>query len=180
MFRSVKSVLTMLLAIAVSAGVVGCSEKITDTVNNTGYTRPEPAPDPGPQGPTGFIKLTLDQPIETQGCYLTFETFTTSRPSTLKIASYADPEQEEFPSVMLQAQVDVDSATALAGASIQAEAYVMTAEGGAVWHSIPGMVEVKITSVTGSKVVGEIVGGELENTFTKAKANVTGTFDGTI
>jgi hypothetical protein len=56
----------------------------------------------------------------------------------------------------------------------------MTAEGTPTWHSAPGApLDVKITSVNGSKVVGEIV-GKLKNPATQASMDVTGKFDGTM
>lgn len=169
--------LTVVFALVASLSIVGCKKDVVDTFNKIQESEPEPEPPPVSKG---AIKLTLDQPVETDGCYVSFYTFATGRPSVLRIASYPDPAQEAFPSVMLQAQVDVDSASALAGASVQAEVYVMTAEGGATWHSNPETVEIKITSINGNKVVGQIVGGTLKNPETDSTTSVTGTFDGSM
>ncbi len=183
MFRGTRlSHLTLMLSIAACIAVTGCKDDVVDTLNNAKQQiiEPEPEPEPVAQGPTGFIKLTLEGMVETNGCYVSFFSFASGRPSVLRIASYPDSDQEAFPSVMLQAQVDVDSAAALAGTSVQADAYVMVAQGAPAWHSNPGTLEVKITSITGNKVVGEIVGGELRNPVTDSTTAVTGTFDGTL
>lgn len=127
----------------------------------------------------GSIELTLDTPVATQACYAQFIRQGSGRPNVLQLQSYRSAENESFPSVFLQAQVQADSANELVGQIVSARLFVQPQTDGPLWYSAIGNpVELKVVSVEESLLTAELAGGSLRSTAGGADVAASGTFSG--
>lgn len=183
-----------LFCTAILFALTGCPEEQVTTA-----TVAEPIPIPSqpaapPPNPHA-IELSMGQSVRTDGCDVQLLTFSGERPSVLMIKSYADAQQEQLPSAMLQAHVSAREPASLIGSTVKADVYLMTAgEGdaagqsagdgalaGVVWHTPPGQpADLRITSFDGQIVKGEIVSGQMINTLTQQVHPLTGRFSGPL
>jgi hypothetical protein len=128
----------------------------------------------------GSIELQLDQPLETQACYVHFLRPGSDRSNVLQIQSYRSADQESFPSVFLHAQVSAATVEELAGQVASARLFVQPERNGPVWYSAVGSpVEVKLVSVDEQTLTAEIVAGTLTSTA-DGQIAVTGSFQGIL
>lgn len=156
-------------------GLEKAAEKAKEAVTNTVETAKQSA------DVAGKFELDLNGPMATNGCYGRVHAFSSKRPAILQIASYNDPNNESFPSVLVQAQLTDASLAALAGKTLNAQIYLQAAPGGPVWHSSADRpVEVQIKSAANSQIEGSIVQGALINADTGAEGQLKGTFSGSL
>ena len=79
------------------------ADKITDTVKEKTGAATDAAKEQ--MALAGSCELSLDAPLNTSACYVSFLPQGSGRPSVLQLRSYRDAGQESFPSVLFQAQV---------------------------------------------------------------------------
>jgi hypothetical protein len=125
--------------------------------------------------PTGSIELTLDAPLKTPAAYVRVSRFSAARPTVVQIASYEDPAAEQFPSVLLRAELPAGPPASLAGQTLEAQAFAQATSGGAVWHST-APIEIRITAEDEKSLTGEIVRGEMLNVASDVKVQLSGKF----
>lgn len=128
-------------------------------------------------GSAGSAKVQLDQPVDVPACYVRFTAFSDGRPAMVQIQSYRSASDETFPAVFLHGVAQAGAVEELAGQSVPAEMYVMTAKGGPLWHSPDGQpVQVRIASVADGQMEASIESGELIQAATDRRMPVSGTF----
>ncbi|QDU80688.1 hypothetical protein Pla110_24200 [Polystyrenella longa] len=132
-----------------------------------------------PESP--FFELKINPNFKTKGCYAKLDTFNSgNRPNVLRIKSYETPEEETFPSFLIYAHVSGRSFGALIDTEINANLYAAAEQGGRVFHHIDGeggtKVKIKITEVTDNGVMGEIIGGNIADTYSRDPQNASGNF----
>lgn len=129
----------------------------------------------------GSIELTLDSPIASQACYAQLIRQGSGRPNVLQLRSYRSADNESFPSVFLQAQVQADSPSELVGQIVSSRLFVQPTADGPLWYSATGNpVELKVVSVEEHLLTAELAGGLLQSTTDGAEVKANGTFCGVL
>lgn len=131
----------------------------------------------------GSCELTLDAPLSTSACYVTFLPQGSDRPSVLQLRSYREPAQESFPSVFFQAQVKAGGISELQGQTVPGELFVQKAQDGPIWSCKTGThVDLKVvsTSADGKQMNAEFVGGAVSSSQSGADQPVTGKVNGVL
>ena len=166
--------LVCLTSILLFLPMFGCEEK---TELPSLPAPPQIVQPPSPPPSPFKIQLNLNEPLTTKECYARMFTFNDDRPSVLRITSYASPDQETFPSAMIQVPVTADDPAALSGQKFPAQLFVMTQGSENVFHSPAGQpVEVQITEISEGRLSGQITGGSVLNAKDGTTQNVTGSF----
>lgn len=125
--------------------------------------------------PTGSIELTLDAPVKTEEAHAHATRFSAGRPGLLQITSYEDAAGEQYPSVLLRAELPAGAAASLAGQTLQAQAFIQPTNGGPIWQST-APIEIRVTAADDATLTGEIVRGEMVNLDTEIKIQLSGKF----
>lgn len=120
----------------------------------------------------GSAELTLDSPLKTSACYVQIVPPLGGRPAILQIKSYQTPEQESFPSLMLQGNVSESNLAGITGQTVQASMWVQREANGPVWSSSKP-VELRIISVENETTQIELAGA-LHNSENGAEQTVAG------
>lgn len=168
-----------------SAGLAGCSkEQILGWFGKSESTTPSVAgggktATPANQAP--FFELKISPEFKFTNCFAQLDTFNDGkRPTVLRISSYEFPESETFPSFLLYAHTPGRSLGALVDQEIEASFYATTGEQETVYHHVDGengtKLKIKITEVTENGIAGQIVGGNIQDTFSRAPQSASGSF----
>jgi hypothetical protein len=129
-------------------------------------------------GLAGSMAFTLDAPVTTKGCYVSFIAGRGGRPSVLQLRSYRAADQEAFPSALVQSQVEAASLNELAGQTLQAQSFVQAEESGPVWHTAGSEgVQLTIKAIADKQVVAELSGDAI-NTSTGQATPITAKLEG--
>lgn len=125
----------------------------------------------------GSLELQAGEPVAAGGCYISLIAVGGGRPAVLRLASYKDASNENYPSVFLQAQTDAADLASLSGQTVSAQLFVQRVKDGPVLHCATGQsVQVKFSAVAADKIEGEISGGALVNTADGTSVPVSGKF----
>jgi len=123
-------------------------------------------------GQAGDMQLNLDAPVTTSGCYAKYVPPLGGRPGVLQLRSYAQPEGETFPSVLLRLTATAENVAALKEQNLAGQMFVQLEKGGPVWQSeASGQVQLKVTQADEKNLVAEVVGGSLRS-FPDGKASL--------
>jgi hypothetical protein len=129
----------------------------------------------------GSCEVMLDAPIASSACYVTFLQQASGRPNVLQVRSYRNANQESFPSLMLQSQVNANGISELVGQTIPGQLFVQPAQDAPVWFCPPGgHVDLKIVAVDDKQLNAEIIGGSLRNSRTGGDQPVSGKLTGVL
>jgi hypothetical protein len=123
----------------------------------------------------GSIELTLDAPLKIEQCFARLTPQTAARPGVLQLFSYEDPQDEEFPSVMLWATCDAASASDLVGKTVEGQLFVQRKPGADLWRS-SNLVPIAITVVQADllSVTCEIKDATVERVDDNGQAKASG------
>lgn len=125
----------------------------------------------------GSCAVTLDAPMSTTACYVSFVLQGSERPAALQLRSYRNPDQESFPSVMVQAPVKAGGLSELVGQTVSAQLFVQQQQDSPIWSCPTGKhLDLKIVSWDEKLLQAEIVGGSVRNSLSGADLSVTGKF----
>lgn len=112
---------------------------------------------------SGEAKFTLDQEVAINAAYGKLIQLAPGK-SVLLIRSYEMEKNETFPSFFFQADTTATSLSGLVGQTVSGKLFIQAAANGAVWSPVDGeLVQLKLTGVEESTLVGEISGGKLIN-----------------
>jgi hypothetical protein len=166
--------------LTLSFGLAGCSEEVQESIKG-GVKQAQQAVKKTvqsvqqPAGGSGSFELKLDKPIQAANCYATLVALGPGRSSVWQIASYQNPEEETFPAMLFHAEVAEQSLDKLVNKTVRGQMFVQLQKDGSVLHSSREQpVEVTIHSLQDGNCVAEIVSGELVDTETGKKINLTG------
>lgn len=157
------------------------ADKITDTVKEKTGVATDAAKEQ--LALAGSCELTLDAPLNTSACYVSFLPQGSGRPSVLQLRSYRDAAQESFPSVFFQTQVKAGGISELQGQTLPGELFIQKAQDGPVWSCKAGAhVDLKVvsTSADGKQVSAEFVGGSVSSSQSGSDQTVTGKVTGVL
>jgi hypothetical protein len=123
----------------------------------------------------------MGQTVDAKTCFASLTRLPGSRPVVLQLTSYADPQRETFPSVLIWAEVPSHQPDSLAGQRVKAQIYVQTKADGPVWQAAPGdSIELNITKAGAQEFAGEIASGKLVSSDGGDGVELKGTFGGAL
>jgi len=128
-----------------------------------------------------YLQLEMGEAVEAKACFASLTQLPGSRPAVLQLTSYADPERESFPSVLIWAEVPSHQPDSLAGQKVKAQIYVQTKADGPVWQSAPGEpIELTIIKAGTQELAGEIASGRLVSSDGVGGVELRGKFGGAL
>lgn len=135
-------------------------------------------PSAGPTDIVAGFRLEIDTPLQTGTCVARLEKVS-DRHNYLRLSTSADQASENFPSVLMFAQLLPDQPTALNGQQLLANVFFQRSPTDPVWQTIPGqLVTLRITRSDGASIQGEIVSGSLVDVAGGQQKAVVGKFSG--
>ena len=167
-----------------SAVLSGCSkEQILGWFGKSDSTTPGTSSGGKPAKPanqTPFFHLKNPE-LKFANCFAQLDSFNDGkRPNILRISSYESPEAETFPSFLLYAHVTGRSFGSLVDQEIEASFYATTGEEETVYYHVDGengaKLKIKITEVAENGIAGQIIGGSVQDTYSRAPLTASGNF----
>ncbi len=161
--------------------IAGCNKPVEEAINNTVGQATQVVQQTVENVKqeahlVGSIDLATNPPIAAKACYAKLIVIGDGRPNVFRLASYKSVDLEQFPSIMLQAQVNAQSLSALQGQTVQADVFAQPQDNGPVWHS-PDSSPASITiSAMDDKSLTCTLSGPIVNSDTGEESNVSGKF----
>ena len=122
-------------------------------------------------GQAGDMQLSVDAAIKTSGCYAKYVPPLGGRPGVLQLRSYAQPNGEAFPSVLVRITSTAENVAELRDLELAGQVFVQKEKGGLVWQSdATAPVQFKVTQADDKGFVADVTGGSLHS-FPDGKAS---------
>jgi len=126
-------------------------------------------------GQAGEMQLNLDAAVQTSGCYATYVPPQGGRPGVLQLRSYAKPDTEAFPSVLVRLTSTAENVAGLRDQSLAGQVFVQKEKGGPVWQSDANApLQLKVTQADEKAFVADVTGGSLRSFPDGKSSNIHG------